>query len=344
MNKKIIITFLCIIILNTTAFAQSQISKTLTKIENSLFGIEYSNQNDTQRLERIEESIYGEKKSGNIKMRLAKLNEDISTNQMGSEITAKRDTFEEEEENYYSNNSNSKTAQNNQSTSQNEYNYTDEEVADANIEYPIVNDLEKMTYNKEFKNLEIKRRITNLENSILKKTYQNEDLATRVDRLKNKVAYVPAKEQYKYEDKDTFSYYNDDGSSINADDYYYSQNNNYFSPKNTNKNQYNNSDLAYIDKDINDRDFRAKLNKIEKNVFKQSFSDDTIDNRLSRLEGTVFNTTFANDNDVARLNRLSSATKAQKVAKKYDSNAFQQKVATALQIGMFVLMVVAMIL
>ncbi|MBR1680851.1 hypothetical protein IJ707_03570, partial [bacterium] len=80
------------------------------------------------------------------------------------------------------------------------------------------------------------------------------------------------------------------------------------------------------------------------NVFKQSFSNDTVDNRLSRLESTIFNSNFSNDKETTRLKRISSAVNAQKSAKKYDSNGFQQKMATAMQIGMFVLMVVAMIL
>ena len=83
---------------------------------------------------------------------------------------------------------------------------------------------------------------------------------------------------------------------------------------------------------------------MEKNVFKQSFSNDNVENRLSRLESTMFNTNFSNDKNSTRLNRISSAVQAQKSAKKYDSNSFQQKMGTALQIGMFVLMVVAMIL
>ena len=98
------------------------------------------------------------------------------------------------------------------------------------------------------------------------------------------------------------------------------------------------------DRQISDRDFRSKLNKLEKNVYKQSFSNDTVDNRLSRLENTVFNANFSKESDTSRLSRLYGAVNAQKVAKKYDSNGFQQKMATALQIGFMVLMVVAMIL
>ena len=59
--RKSFITFIIFITFSSNSvFAQSSISKTLDRIENSLFGIEYTKQSDNQRLERIEESIYGD--------------------------------------------------------------------------------------------------------------------------------------------------------------------------------------------------------------------------------------------------------------------------------------------
>ena len=69
-----------------------------------------------------------------------------------------------------------------------------------------------------------------------------------------------------------------------------------------------------------------------------------MDNRLSRLESTMFGTTFATDSENDRLRRISSAYKATKSASKYDSNKFSQNMATAMQIGTLLLMILACVL
>ena len=98
--RKIFITFLFITLFSNTSLAQSKISSELSRIENNLFGIEYSKQTDNERLSRIEERVYGEAKSGNIKSRLFDLSNDVATNLIGQEITPKRDTFDDEEEKF----------------------------------------------------------------------------------------------------------------------------------------------------------------------------------------------------------------------------------------------------
>ena len=316
--KKIFLTCLLEILLSNSVFAESKTSKMLGKIENNLFGIEYTTQSDTERLSRIEEQVYGEAKSGNIKSRLADLENDIASNQMGQEITPKKDTFEEEES--YTER---KLADNSQ------YFEDNSESDSIKIDYPVINDIEQQVFGKTYKNENINARLSKLEKEIFKKTY-NDNLAERVERLKDKVAYVPP--TFNTEEKN----------------YNYDEQSNYFSPNTLAQNDtdtyFHSQKGDYIDKQIADRDFRSKLNKLEKNFYKQSFSNDTIDNRLSRLESTIFHSNFSNDKQTTRLNRISSAVNAQKSAKKYDSNGIQQKMATALQIGMFVLMVVAMIL
>ena len=69
-----------------------------------------------------------------------------------------------------------------------------------------------------------------------------------------------------------------------------------------------------------------------------------MDNRLSRLESTMFGPTFNSDTQEDRLNRISSAYKAQKTASRYDSNKFSQNMATAMQIGTILLMILACVL
>ena len=69
-----------------------------------------------------------------------------------------------------------------------------------------------------------------------------------------------------------------------------------------------------------------------------------MDNRLSRLENAMFGTEFSNDDNETRAQRISSAYRAQKSANKYDNNKFSQNMATAMQIGTILLMVLACIL
>ena len=313
--RKIFITFLFIMLFSNTTFAQSKTSQELSRIENNLFGIEYTKQSDNERLSRIEEQVYGEAKSGSIKSRLSALSNDVATNLMGQEIKPKRDTFEEEEDNFEK----QKMAQYQE----------DREPDNPKIDYPIVNELEEQIFGKTYKNQDINTRLSKLEKEVFRKTYEDA-LSERVDRLKEKVAYNPRK------------------NNSEEQNYYYNEQDNYFSPdtfaQNNSGSYYNSQKGDYVDRQIADRELRSKLNKLEKQVFKQSFSNDTVDNRLSRLEGSIFHSNFSKDNEKTRLNRISSAINAQKNAKKYDSNGFQQKMATAMQIGMFVLMVVAMIL
>ena len=312
--QKFLSTFLFIILMTTPAFAESQTSKTLSRIENNLFGIEYKNQSETQRLSRIEEQVYGEAKNGSVKSRLNDLSNDIATNQMGQEITPRKDTFDEEEENYFSQ---EKLAQSNQQ----EY----FEPSNPKIEYPAVNELEEEVFGKTFKDLDINQRLAQLEKKTFKQTFEDA-LSDRVDRLKNIVVYS--------------------NPNKNLEDNTFIPGDNYFSPntvaQNTEEDYFLNEDFS--GKEVSDRKMKSKLRKLEKNVFQREFQNDTVDNRLARLEGRIFNTKFDSDNDSTRLNRISSAVEAQKSAKKYDSNWFQQKMATAMQIGMFVLMIAAMIL
>ena len=314
--KKTIVTFLFILMFTNASFAQSKTSQELSRIENNLFGIEYSKQTDNERLSRIEEHVYGEAKTGSIKSRLTALSNDAATNLMGQEITPKRDTFDEEEDNFNNNRLAQKTE---------EYIEPD----NPKIDYPVVNEIEEQIFGKTYKNLDINTRISKLEKEIFKKNYEDA-LSERVERLKNKISYNERKD------------------NTEEKNYYYDEQNNYFSPdtlaQNSESTFYHSQRGDEIDKKIADRDFRSKLNKLEKNIFKQSFSNDTINNRLSRLESSIFHSNFTNDSEMIRLKRISSAVNAQKSAKKYDSNGFQQKMATAMQIGMFVLMVVAMIL
>ena len=92
---KKIITYIAIITylfsfypLAVFAMSKTQIA-TISKIENNLFGFDYSNDSDTNRISRLEKTIYGESSTGNLNKRLEKLSADITAEQIGLEISPK---------------------------------------------------------------------------------------------------------------------------------------------------------------------------------------------------------------------------------------------------------------
>ena len=310
--------------------AQSQYSASLTRMEKSLFGIDYSTQDDNARLKRIEEVVYGAPSSTAIPQRVDKLSKDLSAELMGQEIKPKKDTFAEDETAYKE----------------------DIPKADASVNYPVVDGLERQVFNKDFKGTEINQRLSNLEKNVFKKTF-GDDLNTRVDRLK--LAIAPQRtileKETKSDDGDdsdynyygpqdsTDSYSQDDILSKNASGQdWLSQN-----PRNSFVPNYN-TQKSVLDAYSGTSDVRVPLSALEKSVLKKSFPDDTVPNRLTRLEVKVFSSNFSDDDEQTRLDRLSSAHRAQKTSKKYDSNKFAQHSATAMQFGAILLMILAAII
>ena len=86
------------------------------------------------------------------------------------------------------------------------------------------------------------------------------------------------------------------------------------------------------------------LSSIEKAIYKTKYENEPTSQRLSRIESSVFGTNFSQDSESERIARISSAINAQQSAKRYDSNRFGQNMATAMQIGTIILMVLACIL
>ena len=165
--NKIFLSLMLIISMNLIfapeGFALSN-TEILNKIENSLFGFEYNNEDESTRVNRIEENVYGTSSEGNLQQRIAKLNKDLGAELYGQEIEPCEDTLAKEEE------------QREVLSSQ-----------DPNIDYPVINELEKSVFNQEYKNLGVKDRLAQLENKVFSQSYTNDDLSTRVDRLREQV-------------------------------------------------------------------------------------------------------------------------------------------------------------
>lgn len=313
--------------------AQTQFSPTISKIEKSIFGVEYPTQSDEARLNRIEEEIYGAKTTNSTAQRIEKLSKDISADLIGQEIKPKKDTFAQDDDEI-------------------------KEVvpkSDKSVNYPIVNALEQKVFLKDFRSNEINQRLTNLEQKIFKKTY-NDDLNTRVDRLKATIMPERVAQEANYKDDDDIDipqtpkyYQSEDILSQNSfpsgnlwdnfkDNFRGNSTGRAMSMPACNQNN------SVLDDYQDNSDVVVHLASVEKTILKKTFPDDTISLRLSRLEQKIFNTTFVDDDEATRLDRVASAYQAKKTSKRYDNNNFSQKLSTAMQVGAFLLVILAAIL
>lgn len=320
MLKRYQILFLTFIILHwgLQANAQSQYATVLTKMEKSLFGVDFNSQNDEARVKRIEENVYGSPSTSPMPTRISKLSQDLSVDLIGKEISPKKDTFEDPADSVKE----------------------DIPKADSNVNYPIVNQLEQKVFGHEVKNPDINQRLASLEQKVFRKTY-NDDLNARVDRLKQAVSPEMLASKNTDEDSET-TYIPDIEDSMGQNS---SDNFSAASPIQDDGDivpSYNSS--KFQNNFQSSSDITIPLAAVEKRVLKKSFPDDTVANRLTRLELNVFHSTFVDDDPETRLDRVASAYQAKKTSKKYDSNRFAQHAAAAMQIGAILLMILAAVL
>ena len=320
--KKIFV-FLVFAMTLQSAFA-TQNTVILDKIENSVFGYTYSDETENARVSRLEEKVYGQTSSGQLQNRIAKLKKDLAADVIGQEIEPKEDTFASDEDSWV---------------------YAKEPVESTKIDYPVINELEQQVFKKEFKDQNIKTRLSKLETKTFGKTYDSDDLSTRVDRLKaeikpqNFMANKIAQQENIFYDGDIGKL--DENYHLNSygDPFDYDM---YNQMNNQNYSDYN--DYYSSSPNVFKPSKPLDISVIEKKLYKTKYENEPMDTRLSRVESSVFGTVFANDTESERIARLSSAINAQKTAKRYDSNKFSQNMATAFQIGTLILMVLACIL
>lgn len=312
MKKYLLLVFTAFIFIHQICFSASMIDN----VEKFLYGFTYQNQDETSRLNRIEQTVYGSTTKQTNAQKLARLKKDMASDLIGQEIPPVKDTFMEEDD---------KLA-------------VEEKIAPgSNIDYPVINAMEKQVFNQEFKTNDVNGRLAKLEQKTFGKTF-NDDLNTRVDRLRSKIdinSSIASKTPDYFDDEITLSDNSDMSSMSFPDpdeyDFYNSRKN--IAPK-----------IGGAAPVTERYSGNASLNAVEKALFKQTYPSDPTQNRLARLESSMFGTTFDSDPQDIRMNRISSAFNAQKSSKKYDSNKFTQNMATAFQIGTLILMVLACIL
>ena len=189
------------------------------------------------------------------------------------------------------------------------------QVADNTVDYPIVDEIEMKLFNKTFKDRDFHTRIVTIERKLFNKIYDVDDYQTRMDRIKSEImpeALATDSNRFNYDDNALDSV---DLSGINGSRYSgrmpFGQYN--YSRPYTNYGEYD---------------------PPERNV----------EEELAELEYDAFGTEFSNESTKSRIKRLKSANKARKSSNKYDSQKFQQRLSTAMEIGAMILMILAMVL
>ena len=326
MKKLFLLSVILIVASFTTpcTLAQTSTQSQLGKIEESLYGFQYNSESNAERLSRLEQTVYGQTSNKTEAERLKKLSKDVSADSIGKEITPVEDTFADNSP---------------------EYIYEEEPVATSDVSYPAVDEMENQVFKQSFPKQDIKTRVSKLEEKTFNKSYPTDDLSTRVDRLKTAI-----KPKLPTDNQNGENMFYDDVLS-QASDYQLGR---YVPPNSFDYDAYNdmmNRRGAMYDNAYDDgysytppAPKKVSLSTVEKKLLRQTYTNDSTENRLSRLENLMFGTQFSSDDIQTRLDRISSAYQAQKSAGKYDSNKFSQNMATAMQIGTLILMVLACIL
>ncbi len=318
MNKTIFA--LCLLCLfSCCAFSMTPSLLKISGIEKQLFGYEYKNDSEINRINRIEKYLYGKTFSNVTDKRLNKIALDIGY--IEPEKTANK-------------------AQSSEKIST--ASIPSYEKEDPTVQYPIVDKIETKVFNKSFNGENIYSRVSKLENKVFGKT-SSDNLSNRVNKLRLSVldpvssddfvtgAAIPTENYY----DSISSMYDDDVAETYGKTSSSKRQNNSFS---------NNYSSQPSQSSVRNNLLSSELTTIEQTMFNQSFSNESIESRLSRVESQVFKRNFANDNPAARLQRIAAVKTAQKSSKLYDNNKLMRNLSTGMQVGTFLLMILAMIL
>ena len=256
--KKIKYIFAVIIISSTMLCVPVSASNNdiLSKIENDIFGFEYSKDSNQNRVSRLEKTIYGKASNGDINNRIKRLSGDISADVIGLEIPASKDTF-----------------------------LAEEEKADSTVNYPIVDEIEQKLFKRTYKDRDLHTRIVTIEKKLFGKIYDIDDYSVRMDRIKSKIMpeALAKQEDFEYENERRFS-----DSSINSADIggtAFSRFSMPFGQKNYTRPyaNYGNFGLANEQKNESPNNLNDDLSQLEYEMFGTEFSNEDTHTRIKRL-------------------------------------------------------------
>ena len=166
--------------------------------------------------------------------------------------------------------------------------------------------------------------IDKLENQLFGRDYNGEGVYSRLERLEKKV--FNAKQEGDLNQRvERLSTVIVETKTDTASSYYSEQN-------------------PYNDWQYNQNDMTLQIAGLEQSMFRKTYEQDPLSVRLNRLERKIFQRDFSSDDVSLRIQRIQAASTATKTAKYYDGNKFQKITSTGLQLGTFVLMILALIL
>lgn len=251
--KKVILYILISLLFSLNAGFCANYNAEISKIENSLYGFDYSQDTAQNRITRLEKTIYGQSSSGDINKRLKKLSSDISADVIGLEIPAVKDTFLEEE----------KLAQ-----------------EDSNVSYPMVEKIEKILFNETYPKRDFHTRIVTIEKKLFGKIYDVDDYSTRMDRIKEKV--MPETLAKTEDEWNNGRYYNDD--MINSMDLSGTKTSRFSMPFGQRNYTRPYSNFGNYSENIPDNsELENELSQMEYDMFGTEFSNESTQSRIKRL-------------------------------------------------------------
>ena len=223
----------------------------ISKIENDIFGFDYTNDSTQNRVSRLDKTIYGKSSTGDINKRIKKLSGDISADVIGLEIPPAEDTFKEEDT-----------------------------IADSSVNYPIVDEIEQKIFNQTYKNRDFHSRIVAIERKLFGKIYDVDDYSTRMDRIKAEVMPETIAQT-----KDSTREYYDHNSLMSAD---LSGLNRRkfrmpFGQKNYSRPYANYGDMSGGATPIDNQNLNNELSQLEYETFGTEFSNEDTASRIKRL-------------------------------------------------------------
>lgn len=250
--RKFLVVLFIFMVLPVYAPAKVSQSDSITAIESSVFGYDYKNESDAERISRIEQYLYGAKKSGDIQSRIKNIKNDIGYTEP-PEVVNKPALNEPKD---------LKKSVNPDLMALKE---------DASVEYPIVDKMEQAVFNTTYKSENIYKRLDRLETKVFNKT-TNESLNDRVDALSRVIVPVrkqPAANAYSYSADELNTYYANSGLDAVNDNTVPFQ-------------------LAVLEQELlrgnyqNDN-ISNRLSRLEEKMFKRTFATDSDISRLQRL-------------------------------------------------------------
>ena len=190
----------------------------------------------------------------------------------------------------------------------------DDIVADNTVNYPIVDEIEMKLFNQTYPNRDFHTRIVTIEKKLFKTVYDAEDYSNRMDRIKAEVMpeRLAREKVFGYDNSDSLTQNDLSGLNQNRFSTAYGQEN-YTRPY-------------------------ANYGKYG------DYGSTNITDDLAQLEYNTFGTEFSNEDTNKRIKRLNSVNKAKKSSSRYDSQKFNQRMSTAMEIGAMLLMILAMVL